>query len=138
MRKRRFSSASDDDLDDNLIDLTPLIDVVFVILIAFILIAPMLEIDHIDLASSENKAPATSVKSPISISIKKDSSLWLDNTLLGEIELKQALLEKKKLHPDAIPQLVPDENSSFGAYQNTKDILEQCGFEQMDVILKPK
>ena len=43
----------DDDLpEEPLINLTPLIDVVFVVLIAFMLIAPVLEIDKVDLAVS--------------------------------------------------------------------------------------
>ena len=137
MRKKRFSSSKDDELEENLINLTPLIDVVFVVLIAFILIAPMLELDHIDLATSGNKTVASSVKSPISLYIKKDSSIWLDNKCLTLSELRDHLVEKKKHYPEVIPQVFPDDKSSFGSYQSAKDLLEECGFEQMDVILKP-
>lgn len=50
MRKicRKKSSA----LEEPAVNLTPLIDVVFVILIGFIIIAPLLEIDRIDLAEA--------------------------------------------------------------------------------------
>lgn len=137
MRKSSFSTFNDDELEENLINLTPLIDVVFVVLIAFILIAPMLELDHVDLATSSNKSVASASKSPISIYLKKDNSLWLDNRCLSEIELRKELLEKKNRYPEVIPQLFPDEKASFGSYQIAKDVLEECGFRQMDVILKP-
>jgi biopolymer transport protein ExbD len=53
MRKKRVSSLfSNAESDEPLINLTPLIDVVFVVLIIFILIAPMLEIDRVKLATS--------------------------------------------------------------------------------------
>ncbi len=54
MRKsRRLSSLSHS--EEASINLTPLIDVVFVVLIIFILIAPMLELDRIQLASFRAK-----------------------------------------------------------------------------------
>jgi succinate dehydrogenase / fumarate reductase flavoprotein subunit len=54
---------------------------------------------------------------------------------LGELE-KSLLLQKKK-HPGKNPQVIHDKNASFGTYQSIKNTLEKCGFEQMDLILKP-
>ena len=47
MRSRRplFNHSSSE--DESLLNLTPLIDVVFVVLIIFILIAPMLDVDKV-------------------------------------------------------------------------------------------
>lgn len=51
--RRKFRSLPDDDsVEEPLINLTPLIDVVFVVLITFMLIAPVLDIDSVDLATS--------------------------------------------------------------------------------------
>ena len=52
MFRRNRPRNSESVLEENLINLTPLIDVVFVILIVFILVAPMLDTDEIVLPGS--------------------------------------------------------------------------------------
>ena len=56
MRRGRLSLAREEGSEELHINLTPLIDVVFVLLIMFIVIAPLLELDRIQLASSAGKA----------------------------------------------------------------------------------
>ena len=139
MRQRRFS-LDDDPIEEPLVNLTPLIDVVFVVLISFMLIAPMLEVDSIDLAigSTEKKKEALSPESAsLSIVVRADNTLWMQGRKCSINELEQALLVEKKLHPGKVPQVIHDRNASFGTYQTVKNIMEKCGFEQMDVILKP-
>ena len=60
--KRSLSLLNSESDDDANVNLTPLIDVVFVVLIMFILVAPLVEIDRIQLAhaTSEKKADMTS------------------------------------------------------------------------------
>lgn len=55
--KRSLSLLNSENDDDANVNLTPLIDVVFVVLIMFILVAPLVEIDRIQLAhaTSEKK-----------------------------------------------------------------------------------
>ena len=69
-------------LDESLINLTPLIDVVFVVLIAFIIIAPLLEIDRVELVKVKKKSSfLSSEKDKISIYVRKDNSIWINNSL---------------------------------------------------------
>ncbi len=139
MRRRRFHT-DDEPLEEPIINLTPLIDVVFVVLISFMLIAPMLEIDSIDLANggTEKKKESLSPEStPLSISVRADNTIWLQGKKVTTIELEKALLVQKKNHPGKIPQVIHDRNASFGTYQTVKNVMERCGFEQMDVVLKP-
>ena len=58
----RFRRKPVPDIEEPQINLTPLIDVVFVILIMFILIAPILELDRIDLADAGGSQLNTSVE----------------------------------------------------------------------------
>jgi len=61
------------------LNLTPLIDVVFVILIMFIVIAPLLELDRVQLAEGHAAmTPGTSSVqegSPITIHVRQDNTL---------------------------------------------------------------
>ncbi len=138
MRKRSRSLPESDSLDEPLINLTPLIDVVFVVLIAFMLIAPVLDIDSVDLADSgPSSKKETLQESLISIAVHADGSIWLRGKKIALSDLEKQLKQEKARHPKAIPQLAQDSKAQFGAYQSVKNALEAAGFEQMDVILKP-
>jgi len=136
MRKKKFFQNSTD-LDENLINLTPLIDVVFVVLISFILIAPLLEVDHINLAQGSTKSDKNIEKTNIVLKVKEDDSILINDRLVTLLELKDLLKEKKRSYPNQIPQLYHDKKATFGSYQSIKNIVEICGFEKLDVVLQP-
>ncbi len=136
MRQKRLGHFAYSEADDGGVNLTPLIDVVFVVLIMFILIAPMLEVDKIKLApgAANNKTEAVSpgtllihVHEDNSVSINK-REITLEN--LGPI-LKALYAKDTKL----TPQLYQDERARFGTYQAVKNAIEEAGFSELDVIL---
>jgi len=47
------------------------------------------------------------------------------------------LKKAKREMPTQIPQVFHDKNAHFGTYQMVKNAVEEAGFEQMDIILKP-
>jgi biopolymer transport protein ExbD len=123
------------------INLTPLIDVVFVILIMFILVAPLLELDRIELAAAAAKNSATTISpqenGPLSIHVLKDNTIMYNKAKVSLSELPRQLRAAKTQHPQARPQVFHDKQAHFGTYQAIKNAVEEAGFEQMDVILKP-
>lgn len=137
MRKRFRSLPDDDAVDEPLINLTPLIDVVFVVLITFMLIAPVLDVDSVDLASSGGSEKKELQTGPIAIAVHADNSIWYQGKKVTLLELDKILRQEKRRSPRAVPQLVHDKQAQFGTYQSVKNTLEGVGFEQMDVILKP-
>ena len=140
MRKRHFTLTPDENEGD-LLNLTPLIDVVFVVLILFILVAPLLDIDRISLAtaSEEGKKIKASIEEnvPIKLHVFSDNTVWINNTLVPGDQLYTHLKHLKEFSPTAIPQLFHDQEAFFGTYQTVKNALEAAGFEELDVILKP-
>lgn len=137
---RRRVSFEEDLPDEPLVNLTPLIDVVFVVLISFMLIAPILDTDIVDLAvggTEKKKDSFTSEQSPLSILVRADNTIWMQGKKMNLEELERALFIQKKQYPGRSPQVIHDKNASFGTYQSIKNTLERCGFEQMDVVLKP-
>ncbi len=137
MRKKSRFQPEDDAVDEPLINLTPLIDVVFVVLITFMLIAPVLDIDSVDLAQSGGTGGKELQTGPISIAVHADNSIWFQGTRVSLVQLETLLKQEKKRHPHAVPQLVHDRQAPFGTYQSLKNMMEAIGFEQLDVILKP-
>ncbi|MBI3508545.1 MAG: biopolymer transporter ExbD [Chlamydiia bacterium] len=137
MQRRAPPPTDSDAVEEPLVNLTPLIDVVFVVLIAFMLIAPVLDIDLVELASGGATQKKEATLSPISITIRADNSIWFQGKGVSLKELEKILKAEKKTHPNQTPQLIPDKQANFGTYQAIKNLLEASGFTQMDVVLKP-
>lgn len=137
MRKQNYFLEE----EEPTINLTPLIDVVFVILIMFILIAPLLEIDRIELAAAPSspiqKGVSVQEKSPLAIHVLRDNTILLNQEKVTIERLAQKLRLSKQNYPSSRPQLFHDKQAHFGTYQLVKNALEDAGFDQVDVILKP-
>ncbi len=140
MRRRITASQSQND-EETLINLTPLIDVVFVMLIMFIVVAPILELDQVELAKGGSKAKEISSsieeKRSITLHIKKDNTIFLNKQQVSLDKLRPLLKEAKKRYPKDIPMLFNDKKSHFGTYQEVKNALEDVGFPDMDIVLTP-
>ncbi len=140
--RRRAPFSPSGSVDEPLINLTPLIDVVFVILIAFIVVAPLLELDRIELADATShlpQHPSISVQeaSPITIHVRQDNAILINGNPVNFEQLTAYLKQAKKQYPHAKPQLFHDKKAHFGTYQSVKNAAEAAGFTQMDVILNP-
>lgn len=136
---RKKGTLTQEHNDEILINLTPLIDVVFVVLVAFILIAPLLEVDRIDLAEgTESSLKEISQKSHIVIYVREDDSIWWDHRPVSKQQLLSLLKDARQKYPSQIPQVFHDRKASFGLYQDIKSAVEMAGFEGMDVVLKPR
>ncbi len=138
MRRKRFSLSIVENIGDS-INLTPMIDVLLVTLILFILIAPLIDLDHVQLApkgTQTDEFASVNPNRPLKIFVHKDDTIWLGKHLLSLEALEATLNELGKVHPNEIPELYCDEKASFGTYQRIKNAVEEAGFEQLDVILK--
>lgn len=138
MSRRRLHLQDSEEVSPNL---TPLIDVVFVVLIMFIIIAPMLEMDKVKLASAPErelgKISAVQESSRIVIHVHEDNSIWLNSVKIRPEDLTSIFKNAKRLNPSATPQLFHDKKAHFGTYQAVKNALEVAGFDELDVILQP-
>ncbi len=134
MRNRRL--VDEEVEEESFINLTPFIDVVFVLLITFVLLAPLLEIDSIQLASSSSLTKQGAKESPWMISVRADHSIWFRGKNVSLSELI-SLLKIEKKNVGQCPLVAVDKKASFGVYQDVKNALETSGFEQMDILLQP-
>ena len=133
--KKEF--LSEESLETPEINLTPLIDVVFVILIMFIVVVPLLEVDRVALppSLSQEKSAVKSTHS-INLHVYEDNSLMLDGKIVSIEELGPRLALARK-ESDTLT-LFHDKSASFGTYQIIKQSAESAGFQELDVILTKK
>lgn len=141
MRKGRFLNQREG-LEETEVNLTPLIDVVFVVLIMFIIVAPLLELERIQLAKgpTHSQKETTSVQgmSSVHIHVREDNSILLNGKALLLEQLTEHLKHVYRASPKTTPQLYHDNRATFGTYQNVKNAVEEAGFEELEIILKPQ
>jgi Biopolymer transport protein len=127
MRRRHFP---DSEVDSGGVNLTPLIDVVFVVLILFILIAPMLELEKVQLASGSSKGKQSSsipTENTLTLHVKEDNTILVNRRPVGLEELLPVLQAFYAKNPRLIPQLFHDKRAYFGTYQSVKNSVESSG-----------
>lgn len=138
MRTFHFTS---DALEEPPLNLTSLIDVVFIILITFIVIAPLLNVDQVALAPGKGateEVQRLGQSSLITIHVHQDNSILLNDTQSSLTLLPAQLQALYRSHPESIPQLFQDREAYFGTYQGIKQAVEEAGFSKLDVILEPQ
>jgi biopolymer transport protein ExbD len=136
MRRKQIPLLESEGHEEPILNLMPLLDVVFVLLITLLLISPFLNVDHVELAPSGVLSKSDVSKSPLAITLKANDTLLWQGSPVTVGALKIHLQEAKKVHPKGVPQLIADKHCHFGTYQEVKNLLEESGFEQMDVILQ--
>ncbi len=141
MRNGRLSSHKATFVDEPTVNLTPLIDVVFVILITFIVIAPLLNTDRVALAFAPNQPSSTissaQEASAIAIHVHHDNTIWLNQEQIAAAQLPEQLVQIKQKFPTSHLQVFHDKRAHFGIYQSVKNAAQEAGFTEMDVILTP-
>jgi biopolymer transport protein ExbD len=107
----------------------------------FIVIAPLLELDRIELAGGASTQYDTSIAaqeaSLISIHVFPDNSIRVNGELVMIEQLPMVLKEAKNQYPGVRPQVFHDRRAHFGTYQSIKNAAESVGFQQLDIVLKP-
>lgn len=141
MSRRIFGWSGNQTIEEPAVNLTPLIDVVFVILITFIVVAPLLELDRVELADTafapDDKSISVQETSPIAIYVRQDNTIVVEGHPISLPQLADYLKQAKQRYPVAKPQLFHDKRAHFGVYQGIKNAAEAAGFQQLDIILQP-
>lgn len=124
--------------EDPSVNLTPLIDIVFVILMAFMIAMPLIKIDTISLAKgTSSHQPLNQQESkPAEIKVFRNHTITLNDVPISLQELRSQLLVIHTQHPLTIPLLLQDGDTAFKLYQEIKSIIEEAGFQELHIALK--
>jgi len=119
------------------INVTPLVDVMLVLLIIFMVTAPMMTQGlEVDLPETTDKA-LRQQEEPLIVSLSKDGELYLGKIKMGAPQLSQHLgstSEEEKKRPI---YLRADKNVAYGDVVNVMDIIKKAGFEKLGMITQP-
>ena len=133
MAFQRQSGDPFDHLAD--INVTPLVDVMLVLLIIFMVTAPML---HQGVAVALPKTATTnlpsSIQDPIILSITRDGLYYINETPVARGLLKDRLGAFLKSRKDRTVFLKADRALSYGTVVETLDVLNRMGIENLGMI----
>lgn len=137
MRRSLFSRQTAV-LDEPIIHLTPLLDVVFVVLIMFIVIAPLVELEQVHLVRGAQETTGMPQAGHIRLYVHKDNRVTLNGAEIPLARLKEELMRLRQSHPQEVPKLFHDQEAHFGTYQAVKNSAEEAGFSRLDLVVEPR
>ncbi|HRI72481.1 MAG TPA: biopolymer transporter ExbD [Polyangium sp.] len=118
----------------NDINVTPLVDVVLVLLIIFMVITPMLQRGKdVKLPQSRTIEEGGSDEDPIILSITKDKKLYIESTEFSEDTYIAALSKELTAKPGRRLLLKGDESLEVGAVRNLMDMTRKAGAKSVQL-----
>ncbi|CAN1725194.1 Ton complex subunit ExbD [Hyphomicrobium sp. 1Nfss2.1] len=116
------------------INVTPFIDVMLVLLIIFMVAAPLSTVDvHVDLPVS-NAQPAPRPSEPIFLTVKADLSLAFGNEPIARGALKSALDGKSQGNRDERVFVRADKTVDFGDLMQVMNELRSAGYLKIALV----
>jgi len=135
----RAPSNYDDDLSDLAeINVTPLVDVMLVLLIIFMITAPMLTQSlTVELPAAEGKAEEMATAKPATITVKANGAVYLDGIAAGTANFDQTLGTMLRGQRVKRALLEADQGVPFGRVVAVMDVMNRAGVEQLGVVTQP-
>jgi biopolymer transport protein TolR len=119
------------------INVTPLVDVMLVLLVIFMVTAPIIQQGvQVNLPQVRTSA-MTGSEEPLVVSIAKNGRTYLNDNAVTLTELGQKLRAIKQLQPDKQVSLRADQDVRYGVVMKTIAEIKQAGIEKLGMVTRP-
>ena len=116
------------------INVTPLVDVMLVLLIVFIVTAPLLmQAVPVKLPQTAASAPLTPAKQ-VQLSIDSAGKIYLDTQAVEPEQLSARLQALRKRDPELNVQLMADERIPYGQVAKVMGMVQQAGIAKLSFV----
>ncbi|KPV39049.1 biopolymer transporter ExbD [Thiohalorhabdus denitrificans] len=124
----QHAGDADEPISD--INVTPLVDVMLVLLVIFIILAPMFaQALRVDLPEAE--APPSAEPVVADLSVAADGTLALDNRTVSAAELTDRLKARLEEDPDLVVRLSADRSVPYGKMAQLLSRVRGAGVERI-------
>jgi len=132
-----ISTSQDDDVVSD-INITPLVDVMLVLLIVFIVTAPLLTNSVKVNLPKAAPTQSTDQNKALVISVKPDGAIFLDKDPINLENFEQAITQRKNANGKLALNLNADETVPYGTVAKLLASIERVGVEKLSVITTPQ
>ena len=132
-RSRRSSAVMSD------INVTPFVDVMLVLLIIFMVTAPMLTAGvQVDLPKSDAKAISQNDNAPLEVGIDRRGNMYVGETKVDQTKMQSMLTAIAAEAPDRRVYIRADQGLDYGKVMQVMAIVSGSGFTKIALISEPK
>jgi len=119
------------------INITPLLDLAFVLLIIFMITTPLLENSmNLIIPSSGEKNPPVTSSHPLILSIDRTETVRLNNEIIDPTSLVGRLTESKRSNPELAVVIRPDRELPVQKLVTLMDALQRAGIAKVGIATK--
>ncbi len=120
------------------INMTPLVDVMLVLVVIFIITAPLMtSAIKLDLPKTEAAKPVDAPKS-VSIIVDKSGQIFLNDQVINLIQLTESLTKTAQLSIDTEVQLRADEAVPYGKVVEVMGVAQKAGLNRIGFVAESK
>jgi len=118
------------------INVTPLVDVVLVLLIIFMVTAPVLQ-SGIEVTVPHTKTVKEITEERLVITIDRDQRVFLNNQPININQIGDEIHKKVRDPQGQAIYVRADENVPFGAFATVMDAVKQSGITNVSIVTQP-
>jgi biopolymer transport protein TolR len=131
------NSDSDEVLSE--INITPMVDVMLVLLVVFIITAPLMTNSiTVNLPKTKATEQIQEPVKPVTLSIDANSVIYLDKEEFPLEFVEQELANRKAANPNIKLNLNADEVVPYGVVAKIMVIIERAGIDRLSVVTQPE
>jgi len=134
----KFRSISRKEIGTSLseINITPLVDVMLVLLIIFMVTAPMMQ-SGIGVNLPQAETESTPSEEGLTLTITKDRYIHMEDSAVNQFLLEQKLKEYFYGKEKKVVFLRADESLNYGFVIHVMDIIKKAGVEELGLVSEP-
>jgi biopolymer transport protein ExbD len=133
MRKQHVSMES----DDSAIDMTPMLDIVFIMLIFFIVTTSFVKESGVTVSRPSAQTAAEDKKGNIMVAIKPNGEVWIDKRAI-DVRSVRANIEKLKAEsPESAVVIQADTDARTGLLVKVMDQIRLAGISNISIAADP-
>ena len=118
------------------INITPLVDVVLVLLLIFMISAPVLQ-SGIEVAIPHTRATNALTEERMVVTIDKDQNVFLQDKPIAVSDLAASLKPRGAEAAGKVVYVRADERVPFGAFANVMESVKRAGIANVSIVTQP-